>query len=42
MKAELIQIQEDIDNLDMDGKLRNTTNMEFMKPHMASMKKWLS
>lgn len=26
----------------MDGKLRSTSGMDFMKPHQSAMKKWLS
>jgi hypothetical protein len=42
IKVELMKLQEEIDNLDMDGKLRQGTSLEFMKPHQTALRKWLT
>lgn len=42
MKIEIMQLQEEIDKFDIDGKLRSSTNLEFMKSYIASLKKWLA
>ncbi|EAR85068.1 hypothetical protein TTHERM_00530200 (macronuclear) [Tetrahymena thermophila SB210] len=41
IKADLLQVQEELNELDPDNKLRSSGNIEFGKGYQTTLKKWL-
>lgn len=41
IKADLLQLQEEITELDSDNKLRSAGNIDFGKGYQTCLKKWL-